>query len=35
VESVGACQLGSTFESSLLLSFGHDTNIEALDEKIE
>ncbi len=35
VESVGACQFGSTFESTLLLSFGNDTDIEALDEQIE
>jgi hypothetical protein len=35
VESVGACQFGSTFESTLLLSFGNDTDVEALNEQIE
>jgi hypothetical protein len=35
VELLGACQFGSTFESTLLLSFGHDTDIQALDEEIE
>jgi hypothetical protein len=35
VESVGASHFGSTFESTLLLSFENDTDTEALDEQIE